>query len=77
MTLIQQFPDVTMKARLLHRKNAKQNVSTKEHDDESNNRASELYYESEFRKWHYKLALIIVTIITCMLAALIGLAKLF
>jgi hypothetical protein len=36
-----------------------------------------LYYDSEFRKWHIKLVLIILCIITCLFMALLEASRLF
>jgi hypothetical protein len=80
MTLLQQFPDVSMQMRRLNQKNTqKKTGSQKEHNDNENDNGKEftLYYDNEFRKWHYKLALIIVFIITCLLVALVGISRLF
>jgi hypothetical protein len=76
MTLLQQFPDVSMRMRRLNQKNT---PSKREMQKEQNDNGKELdlYYDNEFRKWHNKLALIIVFIITCLLAALVGISRLF
>ena len=76
MTLIQQFPDVSMQMRQLNQKNRLKKIgSQKGHFD--NGKALGLYYDNEFRKWHIKLALIIAFIIACLLAAVVGISRLF
>ena len=78
MTLIQQFPDVSMQMRRLNQKKTQKKTGPqKEHYDNDNGKALDLYYDNEFRKWHNKLALIIVFIITCLLAAVVGISRLF
>jgi hypothetical protein len=78
MTLIQQFPDVSMQMRRLNQKKTQKKTGPKkEHYDNDNGKALDLYYDNEFRKWHNKLALIIVVIITCLLAAVVGISRLF
>jgi hypothetical protein len=78
MTLLQQFPDVSMQMRRLTQKNTqKKTGSQKDHNANGNCKELDLYYDNEFRKWHIKLALIIVFIITCLLVALVGISRLF
>jgi hypothetical protein len=78
MTLLQQFPDVSAQMRRLNQKNTQKKIgSQKEYYDNDNDKALDLYYDNEFRKWHNKLALIIVFIISCLLAALVGISRLF
>ena len=78
MTLIQQFPDVSMQIRQLNQKKTQKKVgSRKDHNASGNCKELDLYYDNEFRKWHIKLALIIVFIITSLLVALIGISRLF
>jgi hypothetical protein len=64
--------------RQLNQKNRqKKIVSQKEHYENDNGKELALYYDNEFRKWHNKLAIIIVLIITCLLAAVVGISRLF
>ena len=78
MTFIQQFPDVSMQMRRLNQKKTQKKTGLqKEHYDSDNGKTLDLYYDNEFRKWHNKLALIIVVIITCLLAAVVGISRLF
>ena len=78
MKLLQQFPDVSMQIRRLNLKRAQMEiVSTKEHDDNDNGKELNLYYENEFKKWHTKLAMIILFIISSLLATLIGISQFF
>ena len=78
MTLIEQFPDVSMQIRRLNQKKTQKKIgSQKEHYDNDIDKELDLYYDNEFRKWHNKLALIIGFIITCLLAALVGISRFF
>ena len=78
MNLLQQFPDVSMQVRQLNQKRTQREIgSTKGHNDNDHGKELELYYDNEFRKWHTKLALIVVFIIACLLGALVGVSQLF
>ena len=75
MKLLHQFPDASMKVRLLSQKRTRKEIrNTKEYN--GNGKELDLYYDNEFRKWHTKLALIIVFIIAGLSAAIIAVSKL-
>lgn len=78
MTQLQHF-HVPIQMQGQRRSNQKNNrndrVSMNEGNDDD--KVLALYYDNEFRKWHYKLVLIIAFIIAGLFAVLIGLSKLY
>jgi hypothetical protein len=62
MNLVQQFPNMTNQSKWVLKNNKKEKLQAKL--DESSNKLLSVFYEKEFKKWHYKLALIIVLILT-------------
>jgi hypothetical protein len=66
LSLIQQFPDVTWKAndKLMTYSRSSRRINRANPEPVLNEKDAEAkYYDKEFKKWHIKLALIIVTIL--------------
>jgi hypothetical protein len=74
MIHLRQFPESIEMKRIDQKKHLK-GVSAKEPNDID--KALAVYYDNEFRKWHYKLVLIIGFIITSLFVAFVGVLKFF
>jgi hypothetical protein len=79
MNLIQQFPDVSMQMRdkLRLKKTRKGNSGFQSRDHNDNAADLTVFYDNEFRKWHYKLGLIIVLAITGLYAVTFTISGIF
>ncbi len=78
MNLIQQFPDVSMQMRIQSRSNQKKLRKEKQASQvNASDNTLTMFYENEFRKWHYKLLLIIVFVITSLYCTVFALSALF
>jgi hypothetical protein len=64
MDYARKLPDLSSKTRWTPNNRIKNKAQAEE--DKRSNKRLKAFYDSEFRKWHYKLALIIILIITCL-----------
>jgi hypothetical protein len=63
MNLLQQFPDTTSKSKRTFNNRRREKARAERGYD---SKRLELFYDNEFRKWHYKLVLIILFILICL-----------
>jgi hypothetical protein len=75
MTHLRHFPE-SIEIKWIDQKKYPKGISSAKEPNDSD-KVLAVYYDNEFRKWHYKLALIIGFIITSLFVALVGILKLF
>jgi hypothetical protein len=78
MNLIKQFPDFSadIRAKLALSKNSNRKTQAKSVVMDTLAEAETKYYKKEFRKWHYKLAIIVGLIVTALYAFILNVPRL-
>jgi hypothetical protein len=74
MNSVQQFPDISNKRRWILNNQRKEKLQAEQ--GEKRDKQLTVFYDNEFRKWHYKLTLIIVFILTCLFFVVYSLSAL-
>jgi hypothetical protein len=74
MNLIQQFPDVSLQIRNRVKWNQKDRLEKRMSAERLKDNDPELllFYADEFKKWHYKITVIIVLGITCLYSVVLA-----
>lgn len=75
MNPLRQIPDVSIQIKNQSRTNQENARKESVGEEEHNDKALAVYYDKEFRKWHYKLVFIIGFVLAILCAVLIGMSK--